>query len=1113
MHPFTNHYMDSAELITIFNDNNNVVKIIDALKDKNAKLNLNGLCGSSASFIAKSIFDSIQSPHLFVLNDKEEAAYFHNDLESTIGNNKVFFFPSSARTPYTIEKTDNANVIQRAEVLDTIVHQKKHIIVVTYPEALAEKVVTKKDLKQHTLDIQRGGELSIDFINELLFEYHFERVDFVTQPGEFSIRGGIVDIFSFAKDHPYRIEFFDDEIDSIRSFDPASQLSINNYDKVSIVPNVRDKVLMEKRESLIDFLPPSLITWINDFDIATNKVQKEFDRAEKIFLDMESSLDHLKPEQLFLSKEELAKQVSDRNLIEFGTQNYFKPTQNIEFNQVPQPVFHKNFELLNENLKENKSKGYTNIIVANSPKQLERLYTIFEDIGGSDNFTPLILNLHDGFIDHDLKLVCYTDHQIFERYHRFRLKEGFKDAQQKITLQELTELQKGDFVTHVDYGVGQFAGLVKIKNEDKLQEAIKLIYKDNDVLYVSIHSLHRISKYSGKEGTTPKINKLGTQTWKNLKNKTKKKIKEIAFDLIKLYAKRKAVKGFQYTPDGFLQHELEASFIYEDTPDQEKTTIDVKQDMESESPMDRLVCGDVGFGKTEIAIRAAFKAACDGKQVAVLVPTTILALQHYKSFKKRLEEFPITVDYINRFKTAKQIRESLKKLADGEVNIMIGTHRLASKDVKFKELGLLIIDEEQKFGVATKDKLKTLKANVDTLTLTATPIPRTLQFSLMGARDLSVINTPPPNRQPVETEHHAFNEEVIRDAVSYELARDGQVFVINNRVQNLTEVAGIIQRIVPGARVITAHGQMDGKELEKRMLAFMEGEYDVLVATTIIESGLDIPNANTIIINNAHQFGLSDLHQMRGRVGRSNKKAFCYLLAPPMSSLTSEARKRLTAITQFSDLGSGINIAMKDLDIRGAGNMLGGEQSGFISEIGFDMFQKILDEAIKELKENEFKDVFKEEKRDFVEDVQFETDLDIMIPDDYVNIVTERLKLYKELSDINNEIELEAYTNRMIDRFGPITESVERLLDSMRLKWLAKTVGFEKVVIKKGKLLGYFPAGNEAYFQSENFSRILQAIQLNRAIQFKQTEKKLWISVANCDSISSALNLISDFRI
>ena len=1105
--------MDKEQLSSVFKEENKTLSLIESTKKKESKTRLKNLCGSSLSLIAKAVYDASKNPHLFVLNDKEEAAYFHNDLESAIGNNKVFFFPSSARIPYQVEKIDNANVIQRAEVLDAIAHQKNHLIVVTYPEALAEKVVTKKDLKQHTLDIQRGGELSIDFINELLFEYHFERVDFVTQPGEFSIRGGIVDIFSFAKDLPYRIEFFGDEIESIRSFDPATQLSQSNYDKISVVPNVRDKVLMEKRESLIDFLPPATTTWINDFEITTNKIQTEFDKAEKIFLDMTSSLEHLKPEDLFLTKEACAQQLNKKKVVEFGSQSYFKSTTEIEFNQSPQPVFHKNFELLNTNLKEHKAKGYTNIIVANSPKQLERLHTIFEDIGEKQEFFPIIMNLHDGFIDHDLKLVCYTDHQIFERFHRFRLKEGFKDAQQKITLQELTELQKGDYVTHVDYGVGQFAGLVKIKNEDKLQEAIKLIYKDNDVLYVSIHSLHRISKFSGKEGTTPKINKLGTQAWKNLKNKTKKKIKEIAFDLIKLYAKRKSLNGFQYSPDGFLQHELEASFIYEDTPDQEKTTLDVKKDMESEAPMDRLVCGDVGFGKTEIAIRAAFKAACDGKQVAVLVPTTILALQHYKSFMKRLGEFPISVDYINRFRTAKQVRESLKKLADGETNIIIGTHRIASKDVKFKELGLLVIDEEQKFGVATKDKLKTLKANVDTLTLTATPIPRTLQFSLMGARDLSVINTPPPNRQPVETEHHTFNEEVIRDAVSYELARDGQVFVINNRVQNLTEVAGVIQRLVPGARVITAHGQMDGKELEKRMLSFMEGEFDVLVATTIIESGLDIPNANTIIINNAHQFGLSDLHQMRGRVGRSNKKAFCYLLAPPMSGLTSEARKRLTAITQFSDLGSGINIAMKDLDIRGAGNMLGGEQSGFISEIGFDMFQKILDEAIKELKENEFKDVFKEEKKEFVEDVQLETDLDIMIPDDYVNIVTERLKLYKELSDITNEENLKAYIDRMVDRFGPIPKSVERLMDSMRIKWTAKTIGFEKIVIKKGKLLGYFPAGNEAYFQSESFSNVLKMTQIDRSIQFKQTEKKLWISVANCNSISAALSQISKFSL
>ncbi len=1083
-------------------------QLAELLREKQPiNIQLSGLVGSSASILASALFEQTNNPLLVIANDKEEAAYLYNDIEQLIGEKRSFFFPSSSRLPYQIERTDNANVLQRAEVLSRLSDTEKHVIVVSYPEALGEKVATKKQLKENTLELKVGSNLSLDFINEMLYEYHFERVDFVSQPGQFSIRGGIVDIFSYSNDHPYRVEFFGDDIDSIRTFDPATQLSITPLKRIRILPNIQDGQLLETRENFLTFLPKHTAVFLKDEEHLNGKLAKELERAEKNFAELKGEISHLPPTELYTHPSDFTSLLDNRLVLTFGITSNRSVDQKFVFQFKPQPTFNKNFDLLSENLKSNKEEGFQNIIVGSSPKQIERLHRIFEDLEQEQNFTPILLSLHEGFIDPDNKIACYTDHQIFERYHRFRLKEGFKDAQQQISLKELTQLQKGDYVTHVDHGVGQFAGLTRVENNGgQMQEAIKLIYKDGDVLFVSIHSLHRISKYSGKEGTEPKINKLGTPAWKNLKNKTKKKIKEIAYDLIQLYAKRKTAEGFAFTPDSYLQNELEASFIYEDTPDQEKATIAVKEDMQSTSPMDRLICGDVGFGKTEIAIRAAFKAATDGKQVAILVPTTILALQHYKSFSKRLQDFPVKIDYINRFRTPKESKAVLQKLKDGELDIVIGTHRLANKDIQFKDLGLLVIDEEQKFGVGVKDKLKTLKSNVDTLTLTATPIPRTLQFSLMGARDLSVINTPPPNRQPVQTDLHTFNEEIFRDAINYEMARDGQVFVINNRVQNIQEVAGMIQRLVPDARVITAHGQLDGKDLEDRMLRFIEGEGDVLVATTIIESGLDIPNANTIIINNAHQFGLSDLHQMRGRVGRSNKKAFCYLLAPPMSTMTTEARKRMTAITQFSELGSGFNIAMRDLDIRGAGNILGGEQSGFISEIGFDMYQKILDEAVAELKSTTFKDVYKQEQKDFVEDTQIETDIEINIPHDYVNNVAERLALYQALSKLEKEEQLQQYEQSMVDRFGPLPEPVEGLLESMRLKWLAKEIGFEKLVLKSGKMLGYFIVDQESpYYQTEMFGKVLEFMKNpSNNCQIKDRNGKLFLSFKDVENIGRA---------
>ncbi len=1101
--------MTQEELISKFDQHPAVQKATQFIAAGEKKIHLTNTIGSGLALIIAGVKNAVEKPVVIVANDKEEAAYLHNDLETILGKSKLLFFPSSARFPYKLEKTDNANVLQRAEVLDALTQRSTPFIVVTYAEALAEKVVTKKHLKKNTLEIKTGMELSLEFLNELLFEYQFTRVDFVTQPGEFSIRGGIVDIYSYAHDTPFRIELLGNSVDSIRDFDPAEQLSLSNFKKITIVPNVQSKMILEQRQSFLAFIPSKTLLWIKDQTFAGERIEKEFEKASLAFNDLGETIDHLPPKELYMHAEEFHDQMAEFQTLHYGLHS---PTQAkvIACDQKPQPHFNRNFELLSDHFKTQADSGLTNLLVAGSAKQIERLHNVFEDLEREKRFASLLFPLHEGFTDESVKLACYTDHQLFERYHRFRLKEGFTNKQQQITLKELTDLQKGDYVVHVDHGIGKFMGLKKIDVNGKMQEAIQLKYKDNDVLYVSIHSLHRIAKYTGKEGKEPSVDKIGSNNWKNLKNKTKKRIKEIAFDLIKLYAKRKAKKGHAFAPDGYMQNELEASFIYEDTPDQESTTLDVKKDMEAPYPMDRLVCGDVGFGKTEIAMRAAFKAACDGKQVAILAPTTILTLQHYKSFKERFKEFPVTVDYVNRFKSPAKTKDTLKRLEEGKVDIIIGTHRLVGKDVKFNDLGLLVIDEEQKFGVAAKDKLKTIKVNVDTLTLTATPIPRTLQFSLMNARDLSIIKTPPPNRQPVQTELHTFNEELIRDAVHYEIQRDGQVFFVHNRVQNIQEVAGLIQRVVPGARVITAHGQMDGKELEDRMMRFIEGEYDVLVATTIIESGLDISNANTIIINQAQNFGLSDLHQMRGRVGRSNRKAFCYLLAPPMSSMSDDARKRLTAITQFSDLGSGINIAMRDLDIRGAGNLLGGEQSGFMADIGLEMYQKILKEAVDELKQNEFKALFKDEKHEHVYECQFETDLEIMLPDTYVNNITERLALYKKLADLENETDLEGFTLGLIDRFGPLPEEADRLVRSMRIKWLGRKIGFEKIVLKRDKLICYFPADQEApYFQSAAFSKVLDFMKSNsQQAELKQRNEKLSLVFTHVETINETLEIL-----
>ncbi len=1075
-----------------------------------SKIHWKGVYGSSRALISSQLASQVPGHHLFVLQDKEEAAYFLNDLESLFpDSNQIVFYPASYRSPYQFEETDNANVVARAEVLEKI-NNGSNAWVVTYPQALFEKVPTQKKLTENTLRVEKGKSYSLDFMNELLMEYGFERVDFVYEPGQFAIRGGILDVFSFANDHPFRLEFFGEEVDSIRTFDPVDQLSIAIHDFFHIVPNVQKQFIQHGLATFLEFLGKNATIWLSSMGGVINTLQKEYEKAVKIYDGLNHTVKQSLPSELYTHKTEWINQVVEYSIIEWGPEYHFESAYEAVFDVQQQPAFNKNFELLREDLIARKKVGFTNLFFSNQPKQIERLYSIFEDIGGEVDFISMPLALHEGFIIPSLKLVCYTDHQVFERFHRFKLKEGFSQAKQAITLKEIYDLQKGDYVTHIDHGIGQFSGLQTIDVNGKPQEAIRLVYKDGDVLYVSIHSLHRISKFTGKDGAAPKMNKLGTQTWAILKNKTKKKIKEIAFDLIQLYAKRKSQPGFAYSPDSYLQTELEASFMYEDTPDQLKTTQAIKEDMESPTPMDRLVCGDVGFGKTELAIRAAFKAVADSKQVAVLVPTTILCHQHYRSFSKRLEGFPANVDFINRFKSAKQVTETLKKVANGDVDILIGTHKLISDKVKFKELGLMIIDEEQKFGVAVKDKLKTLKTTVDTLTLTATPIPRTLQFSLMGARDLSVINTPPPNRQPVLTEIIQFNEETLRDAISYEVSRGGQVYFVHNRLQNIKEVSGMICRLCPGVRVAIGHGQMDGKDLEKIMLDFIQGEYDVLLATTIIESGIDISNANTMIINNAQNFGLSDLHQLRGRVGRSNKKAFCYLIAPKYHEMTSEARKRLEALVQFSDLGAGFNIAMKDLDIRGAGNLLGGEQSGFITDIGFEMYQKILNEAMQELRETEFKDLYSDRSTDdfiqYVKDCVIETDLEIRIPDDYVNNVAERLSLYQKLDSLANTTELEAYATKLIDRFGPLPKTVKELFRSFELRWLAQDIGIEKLVIKSGTMVCYFISNPQSsYFDSTEFKQVLRYVQGSpKECKLSEKNDKLRLIYTNIFSIDQA---------
>ena len=994
-------------------------------------------------------------------------------------------------------------------MLNKLNNHKKPIIV-TYSEALLEKVINREELKRKTISIKKNETYDIGVFENELEKQKFELTDFVTDPGQFSIRGGIVDVFSYANEYPYRIEFFEDNIESIRAFDINTQLSINNEKKIEIIPNTQTKKVLKKKISFIEYLPKDSVIWIKDASFTKGKINDHYQKSLKT-LNPDFAYNQKDIDLLFTNGDEFIKDVSSHKIIELETP-IFDTQKTITLNCLPQIKFNKNINLLLKRLKKNYSNNIKNIILCSSKEQENRFYNIFEDQFDLSDIDIINFSIHEGFIDIDNQIEIFTDHQIFNRFHKFKSKTRFSDKH-IITLNQLTNLKIGDFVTHIDHGIGRFSGLHKITNNNKKQEVIKLTYKEGDILYISIHSLHKISKYSGKEGREPKINQLGTPNWTKSKQKTKNKIKQIAFDLITLYAKRKKNKGFSFSSDTYLQHELESSFIYEDTPDQNKATIAIKDDMENEMPMDRLVCGDVGFGKTEIAIRAAFKAVTDNKQVAILVPTTILALQHFKTFSQRLKRFPCNIDYLNRFRTKKEQKEIINKIKNGEIDIIIGTHRIVGKDILFNNLGLLIIDEEQKFGVNIKDKLKSFKSNIDTLTLTATPIPRTLQFSLLGARDLSIINTPPPNRQSIETKIIGLNEEIIRDAIMYEIARNGQIFFVHNRIENIKEIAGLLNRLCPNAKIKTGHGQMEGNKIELLMNEFIEGEFDILISTTIIENGVDIPNANTIIINNAQNFGLSDLHQMRGRVGRSNKKAFCYLISPPTHQISEDSRKRLHALEQFSNIGSGFKIAMRDLDIRGAGDLLGADQSGFINEIGFEMYQRILNEAIEELKEEKFKSLFKNEKEKFIiKDCQLDTDNEILIPDDYVSNIEERLNLYKTLNEIENEENLLIFEKNLVDRFGKIPQEIHVLFKAIKLRWKGKEIGFERIILKNDSLRAYFSSNNNSiYFESQSFKKVLSYLKKNpKDCELKEINGKLSLRSESAFEVQNVLDLFSN---
>ena len=1091
-------------------------------KENPLQVFLQNLNGSSAAFVLQSIFSNPKTKylnHIVVLNDAEESAYFFNSIESLTEALDLFYFPSSFKSPHNFSALNPSHVMLRTEALTKISMGGNKKIIVTYPEALFEKVVLAKTLQQNIIQIKTNDNLDLNGLMQQMVDYGFERTDFVYEPGQFALRGGILDIYSFGNEKPYRIELFGEDVDSIRLFDPASQLSERKLLQVNIIPNVTTQFEDTEKIPLLDFLAKDTIVWLKDWDVIR---QKGLDQQEAVetFITHHAAMNkadendsHKKESHIDDFETVLATEarLSSHTLIEWGFHAHLT-TQKIAFNTQAQPVFNRQFQYLITNLQDFHKQGYVLYLFAEQAKQLERLHAIFTDLKTDIQFIPIVKSIHEGFIDHDHKMVCYTDHQIFQRYHKYKVKQAYSKSK-AITLRTLRDLQPGDYVTHIDHGVGVYSGLQKIEVNGHTQEAVRIIYKDSDILYVNINSLHKISKYTGKEGAPPKVNKLGSDAWVKLKDKTKAKVKAIAFDLIKLYAHRKSQAGFAFTPDNYMIHELEASFMYEDTIDQAKAIADVKKDMEQPSPMDRLVCGDVGFGKTEVAIRAAFKAVIDGKQVAILVPTTILAFQHYKTFKERLKDFPVTIDYLNRFKSAAEKKATIEKVKEGKIDILVGTHGILGKEVAFKDLGLMIIDEEQKFGVGHKEKLKTLRTTVDCLTLTATPIPRTLHFSLMGARDLSIINTAPANRQPIHTEVQVFHEDVIRESIYYETERGGQVFFIHNRVQGLAEMCAMIQKLCPDLSIGFAHGQLEGHQLEEKILDFIERRYDVLVCTNIVESGVDIPNVNTIIVNNAHHFGLSDLHQLRGRVGRSNRKAFCYLLAPPISTLPDDSRKRLQTLEQFSELGSGFQIAMRDLDIRGAGNLLGGEQSGFMADIGFEMYQKILAEAVRELKRTDFQELFKEEiskQDDFVSDCTIDTDLEIMIPDSYVENIGERLSLYTRLDQSEDDMELEQMKVELMDRFGPLPAPVNDLFVTIQCRRLAISLGFEKMTLKEKTMRCFFiNRPDSPYFESDTFKDLLgfTNTSMNNA-HFKQVGKTFILIIKDIQGMEACFSTL-----
>jgi transcription-repair coupling factor (superfamily II helicase) len=1111
-----------AELVGLYANDSFIQLLSEPFSRKptgdSQRLQIKGLSGSLDAVFASAIVRSVGGNHLFVLTDRDEAAYFFNDLQHLL-EQEVLLFPMSYKKPYQYEEVENANVLMRAEVLNKLNPAPKDgLLIVAYPEALSEKVINKRSLQANTLTIRVGEKIDTNFVADLLLTYEFEKTDFVYEAGQFSVRGGIIDVFSFASEYPFRIDLFGDEVESIRQFNPETQLSTEPVDFINVIPNIQTKLIEETRDPFFSFLPASTTIWAKDVEFTLEIIEKCYEKAEQSFESVLASSGGIQvvsdPGDLFETRRTFLNQLKEYRTVEFGRKFYFKTDTRQQYQSKPQPSFNKDFKRLVDTLGDNQARGYTNIIAAESFKQLDRLRSIFEELDPLVTFQPLNIGLREGYLDDTLKIACFTDHQIFDRYYRFKVQDKFTKSK-ALTLRELKTLQPGDYVTHIDHGIGRFAGLEKVDNAGNQQEAIRLIYRDNDILLVSIHSLHKIAKYAGREGSPPPMSKLGSQEWEQKKSRIRKQVKDIARELIALYAKRRNAPGYAYSRDTFLQAELESSFLYEDTPDQAKATNDVKDDMERPNPMDRLVCGDVGFGKTEIAIRAAFKAVSDNKQVAILVPTTILAMQHFKTFSERMADFPVKIDYINRFRTTAQTKEILKGVASGEINILIGTHRIVNKDIKFKDLGLLVIDEEQKFGVKTKDRLKEMRVEVDVLTLTATPIPRTLHFSLMGARDLSVIATPPPNRQPVTTEVHAFNEATIRDAISTEVRRGGQAFFVHNRINDIESIGNLIMRLVPEARVGVAHGQMEGEKLERMMTRFIEGEYDVLISTNIIESGLDIPNANTILINNAHYFGLSDLHQMRGRVGRSNRKAFCYLLTPPPSVMTADARKRLQTLEDFSDLGEGFKIAMRDLDIRGAGNLLGAEQSGFVNDLGFEMYHKILDEAVQELRENEFKDLFETKPGELnlkLPDTVIETDLPVVIPERYVHNISERLALYTRLDSIENTTELEAFRQEILDRFGPIPEEVVNLIDMVNVRWKAERLYLEKLTLKNTILKGYFVSnGNDAFFTSDQFGKVIEYIKRNPSkCSLKESKGRPIFTHTGIDSVDQLNAVLTD---